>query len=139
MSFGQLQWEVEEPSRQVNFLDLTITLDPNGNITTKTYVKPINLHLYIDPTSSHSKGIVKSLVYGTIMRSWKQNSYLKNFIHTTQQFCRHLLNRGYLSEIPTPLFQEAGATLTVRNQSLDCGAAPPASPNTQSINRLFLH
>jgi hypothetical protein len=139
MSFGQLEWEVEEPSRQVNFLDLTITLEPNGNITTKTYVKPINLHLYIDPSSSHSKGILKSLVYGTIMRYWKQNTYLRDFIHITQQFYRHLLNRGYPSETLTPLFQEAGATITVRNQGLDCGTAPPTSPNTQSRNRLFLH
>jgi hypothetical protein len=138
MSFGQLQWEVEEPSRKVNFLDLTITLELNGTISTKTYVKPINLHLYIDPTSSHPKGVLKSLIFGTIMRYWRQNSYPHDFISSTRDFYSHLLKRGYSPEILTPLFQEAGTAATLRTQRLDC-TTNSSMTHTQSENRLFLH
>ncbi len=49
-SYCQLQWTSEGTSTSVNFLDLTISIGKNKSFYTKTFQKPINLHLYIPPT-----------------------------------------------------------------------------------------
>ena len=49
MQFGDLTWEVDPPERSMNFLDLTVQLEPDGSISTSTYIKPMNLHLYTPP------------------------------------------------------------------------------------------
>ena len=46
-----LTWEFTELSNSVNFLDLTLTILPDGNIKTKLSEKPLSLHLYILPHS----------------------------------------------------------------------------------------
>jgi hypothetical protein len=63
LKFGIMTWTVEEPSKSINFLDLTITVEKDGSFTTKTYVKARNLHLYIPPASAHPKGVLKSLIF----------------------------------------------------------------------------
>ncbi|MGL5935090.1 MAG: hypothetical protein ACRCZI_05660, partial [Cetobacterium sp.] len=47
MKFGILEWEAEYPSREKNFLDLTLKIGEDGIMGYKTYVKPQNLFLYI--------------------------------------------------------------------------------------------
>ncbi|KAL7545539.1 hypothetical protein ACHAWF_008884 [Thalassiosira exigua] len=54
-SFGILEWNVDEPSKEVDFLDLTIWIG-NGTILTKTHQKPNNLYQYIPPISAHPQG-----------------------------------------------------------------------------------
>jgi hypothetical protein len=42
----RLNWEVEQPATQVDFLDLTVTIQEDGTIATKTFQKMMNLYLY---------------------------------------------------------------------------------------------
>ena len=49
-NFGILEWEFEEPSKKVNFLDLTISVK-NEKISTKTFQKVMNLYQYLSPRS----------------------------------------------------------------------------------------
>jgi hypothetical protein len=65
-NFGALTWKVEELSRSVKFLDLTIAIGEDRRIVTKTYKKPMNLYLYIPPASAHPPGMLKSIVYGNL-------------------------------------------------------------------------
>jgi hypothetical protein len=44
-------WESTGPTREVGFLDLHIQPTPDGSITTSTYQKPMNVHLFCPPTS----------------------------------------------------------------------------------------
>ena len=44
--FGLLKWDFKEPSKSVDFLDLTIYIE-NGWVPTKTYQKSMNLYQYI--------------------------------------------------------------------------------------------
>jgi hypothetical protein len=44
-SYCQLQWETTGLTSSVNFLDLSISINANGTISTKRYQKPTNLHL----------------------------------------------------------------------------------------------
>ena len=133
MGFGSLQWEVEAPTKEVNFLDLSIRLLEDGTIFTETFVKDMNLHLYIPPESAHPRGVLKSLIFGNLQRYWTQNSSVDCFINTTGAFHGHLLNRGYTTEMLNPLFQEAAQTIdrkTTENKT-------PPSPLDDSC--IFIH
>ena len=142
MKFGALSWDVEVPARSVNFLDLTIAIETDGSITTKTFVKPMNLHLYIPPSSAHPKGTIKSLIFGNLQRYWTQNSRKEDFISATASFYGHLLNRGYTHDMLDPTFHEAAANIDnkmsgmlngqMHEQLWDPSQAAPA-------NRLFVH
>ena len=72
-NFGILTWDINEPSTSVDFLDLTITVQPNGRLTTKTYQKAMNLYQYIPPHSAHPPGMCKGIIYSLL-----QNYYLQN-------------------------------------------------------------
>ena len=55
-SFGLLQWKGENKGREVNCLDLTITINDSGKIETRTYQKPMKLYRYIPAASAHQPG-----------------------------------------------------------------------------------
>ena len=110
LKFGILRWKVDKLAKKVDFLDLTINLD-KGEFTTKTFVKPMNLHLYIPPASAHPIGTLKSLIFGNIQRYRIQNSKIEDFISITKAFHGHLLNRGYSPEVLAGIFQEAAISL----------------------------
>ena len=141
MKFGILEWDVEPPTRQANFLDLTITLEQDGSITTSTYVKPMNLHLYIPPHSAHSKGVLKSLIFGNVQRYYYQNTHISTFKQTTRDFFQHLLNRGYTKETLMPLFTDVAKSIDERNKklSIDNGAGSRPRNHHSKGRQLFLH
>jgi len=64
-AYSQLQWETTGLSNTTNFLDLTVSINTDGTLCTKTFQKPTNLHLYIPPNSAHPSGVLKSIIYGT--------------------------------------------------------------------------
>jgi hypothetical protein len=106
MAFGKLPWEAEHGRKNVDFLDLTLMLHTDGSITSKTYVKPNNLHLYIPPLSAHAPGVLKSLVAGTVRRYWLHNTNQEDFRKALNDFLNHLLARGHTYESLTPIFEE---------------------------------
>ena len=140
MQYGLLKWDVEPPSKQANFLDLTITLEDNGSFTTRTYIKPNNLHLYIPPHSAHSQGVLKSLIFGNIQRYWHQNTHHSTFTQVTKDFYKHLTNRGYKPEVLQPLFMEVAKLIDERTQRLSVQPTPTTSNRPQQAStQLFLH
>ena len=139
LSFGILTWKVEKPSRSVDFLDLTINLETDGSLTTKTYVKEMNLHLYIPPASAHPKGVLKSLIFGTVLRYWEQNSKIADFKSAVSAFYGHLLNRKYTPHELTPIFQEAAASIAKRARKDTGDERWDLQPTSNSSSRLFIH
>ncbi len=131
LQFGDLHWEVDPPSNTINFLDLTVTIEGDGTITTSTFIKPMNLHLYIPPRSAHPPGVLKSLIYGNLQRFWKQNTRQEDYTANTASFFTHLLNRGYDTEMLTPIFEEAARKLDSPTQH--------KTKQRASSNTTFLH
>ena len=77
-NFGILQWEFGNLAREINFLDLTITIE-NNRITTKTYQKQLNLYQYISPMSNHPPKMVRGIIF-SLMRTYKrQNTKTKDY------------------------------------------------------------
>ena len=70
----RLTWDTELPATSVNFLDLTITLQDDGTITTRTFQKPDNRYLYRTPDSCQPLSTLKAFVYGSLHRYYWQNS-----------------------------------------------------------------
>ena len=141
MKFGILQWDVDPPSKEVNFLDLTIRLEADGTTTTKTFVKPMNLHLYIPAHSAHNKGVLKSLIFGNMLRYWIQNSHFVSFAAIANDFFNHLLDRGYTVDTLAPIFEEVANTLDheSRSEMLQRLANRDTLVQPPKESRLFLH
>jgi hypothetical protein len=133
---NRLEWEATTPSRTVQFLDLTISIDPQGFIHTQTYQKPMNLYLYLPASSAHPPGMLKGLIYGVLGRYHRHNKDRDDFLHYKSLLYTRLLARGYQPAQLDPLFTEA-------TNHLDCLVRTNSSlvrkhtHNTE--NSLFLH
>jgi hypothetical protein len=131
LSFGLLRWETSKLSSSAVFLDLEISIDlDNQCLTMRTYQKPMNLFLYIPPTSAHPPGVLKSIVYGNLQRFWKQNTRRNDFIHVASQFAHHLIARGHNPDTIRELFLEVGKRLSQQ---------PTSSDNVDPRKTLFFH
>jgi hypothetical protein len=140
LQFGTLTWEVNPPSRVIDFLDLTIQITPEGYITTKTFVKPMNLHLYIPPHSAHPPGVLKSLIFGNIIRYWNQNTNREDFVQASCDFYRHLLNRGYSPEKLTPIFHDAAMSIDTKLiRTAKWRETTPEPLDDDTRDSLFIH
>ena len=103
----KLEWTTTTLSKRVNFLDITIMLDREGNLSTKTFQKGMNLFLYIPPHSSHPPGLMKSLIYGLLLTYFLQNTRISDFYTIVSLLHKRLLARGYTTENINPIFMDA--------------------------------
>ena len=71
--FGILRWEVEERCNQIDFLDLTIWINKENRIMTKTFRKPQNIYQYIPKQSAHPPGVGRAIIFGCMRRYRLQN------------------------------------------------------------------
>jgi len=101
-----LDFTTESHEKSATFLDLEISWSNNGYLT-KTHHKELNLFLYVPGNSAHAPGVLKSIVFGRILKYWKQNSKETDFKHCCQQLFFHLQARGYSAGLLKPLFQTA--------------------------------
>ena len=92
--FGILQWDVNEPSMRVNFLDLTITIE-DCIIISRTYQKPGNLFQYISPNSAHPPWMIKAIISSMLSRYYYQNTYIKDYWTVSMEFYNHPKDLGW--------------------------------------------
>ncbi|KAL7472102.1 hypothetical protein ACHAXS_012435 [Conticribra weissflogii] len=95
LPFGLLTWDSLQPSNSVNFLDLTISINVNRQITTKTYQKALNLYLYIPAASAHSNGMINGIIYNLIKQFYTQNSEQNDFIRVVALLYKRFCARGW--------------------------------------------
>lgn len=140
LSYGLLKWDTEPLSNSVNFLDLTITINSQNRIETKTYQKAMNLYLYIPPNSAHPPGLQKSQVYGTLLRYYRQNTHIEDFKTMATLFFDRLIARGHNRTHLKTLFKDAAKKIDAKVKKAKSGVPlqdpDEAMPNHQ---RLFLH
>ena len=84
LPFGSLKWETSDLSSSAIFLDLKLEI-VDRRIITKTYEKPMNLFLYIPPSSAHSPGVLKSTIFGNVRRYWNQNTNVEDYRSAVQR------------------------------------------------------
>lgn len=144
-SFGpkekRLTWDTEQPSLSVNFLDLTVTLLPDGTLRTKTFQKSYNRYLLRTPLSCQPDYILKSFVYGAIHRYFWQNALEEDFVNMVTLLKQRMENRGHHHHNLLPLFHQA--LQKVATSSLP-NPRPTTNQKLQNSNNnnndmLFLH
>ena len=132
----KLNWTFVERCKQVDFLDLTIWLDPSGNISTRTFQKPMNLFLYITPDSAHPPGLIKSLVFGLLLTYYKHNTNSSDFLCMTSLLFQRLLNRSHQHNNLSDIFMSA--ITKIENNTQDIWKKT-GTKSTEQENRLFFH
>jgi hypothetical protein len=93
--YGSLKWDVSERSKQVDYLDLTISINNTGRITTTLFEKVHNLYLYLPPHSNHPKGMLRGLIFGSLFRIHRLTSEPEMKAEHINNFYRRLLARGH--------------------------------------------
>ena len=104
--FGILRWTIEERSREVNFLDLTIKINDSNRIETRTYQKPMNLYLYLHHASAHPPGIIKGMIFGEVRRYKLQNTRRTDYLDMLRLLFVRLRARGHSSLLLKKLILE---------------------------------
>ena len=136
MNYHRLRWDVSDRCSQVDFLDITITIQQDGRISTKLFEKALNLYLYIPPHSAHPPGVLTGLVLGNAYRIYTLCSNIHDTKVALQQFYYRLCARGYKRETLLPLF--ARAQQLFQPSSIIPTNQPPTVDDT-STKRLFFH
>jgi hypothetical protein len=131
-----LKWTSTIPSSSVDFLDLTIYIDPNTNrISTRTFQKPMNLHLYIPPHSAHPPGVLKGLIFGSVRRFWMQNTNVSDYRDMIKKFFHQLCQRGHQPDQLKTLFSAAAERIQSTNNSV----TTTLKLDKYQRNDIFLH
>ena len=122
--FG-LQWEHSPLSEQINFMDLTLSIQ-NDKIVCSLYDKPSNLHMYIPPASCHPPGTLSGLIYGHLWRIYKLCTNPQDQTNRIRLFIRHLQVRGYQHHHIIPMIRAAQRNILSRQ--------PPATQDDASTD-----
>ena len=135
--FGSLTWDVSNLATNAIFLDLNIRIDPETRrIATKTYQKPMNLFLYIPPTSAHTPGVLKSTILGNLRRFWCQNTNRQDYVQVAKQFADRLVARGHDPTNIRNLSMEAAAVIdSEMSNGTHHKCVHPSAPR----NTIFFH
>jgi len=100
-----LEWVFTKRLQQQPFLDMVVKIDTvDGRIKTSLYEKPMALHLYIPPHSSHPPGVLTGHIYGNLLRIFRLNSCEDDIVRDTLNFYERFLLRGHTNEVLKPLF-----------------------------------
>jgi hypothetical protein len=68
------------------------------------YEKPLNLYLYLPPSSAHPPGVLTGLIYGMIRRAYRLTTDPNDCQQYLRKFYTRLRFRGYPKETLLPLF-----------------------------------
>ena len=154
--FEGLTWDFVGPSKQIDFMDLTISIQ-NGNVSFTMYEKKLNLYLYIPPTSAHPPGVITGLVFGNVLRIFQLCSEEQDIADRLCTFFRRLRACNYSSQALLPLFNKAidnaktyiatnDTTRALRKRKLELAAKRrvflhlpfhPNDPSSQEVQRLW--
>ena len=137
----RLTWDTEPLLQTVNFLDLTITIDHNGNITTKTYMKPDNYFLYRTPDSCQPDSILRSFVYGALQRYFHQNSSISDYNYYANFLFDNLLERGHIKFSLQRIFEKESAKAFKSSIPVVTREPPTyiSNNNTPKNNNIYIH
>ena len=132
-----LEWVVDVPKREQDFLDLTLSIR-NGEVHSRTYQKWMNLYLYIPPHSAHPSSCLKGLIFGILIRYWQQNTDTKDFVDLAGKFYNRLLARGHAEETIAPLFRSAASHIDWRDENPDLVKEKKISKKMRRKDTLYI-
>ena len=91
----QFTAEIDFEANSVNFLDLKISINEEGYLTTDLFVKPNTLNQLLLPTSAHPPSVTKSSVYSLAIRLRRICCTDELFELRANELKKKLCDRGY--------------------------------------------
>jgi hypothetical protein len=128
-NWGTLRWTCDGHQDALVFLDLKISIDAKRNLFFKSYQKPMNLYLYIPPTSAHPSKMLHSLIFGRLRAYKLQNTATTDFVAMATLLAKRLCSRGYSLKTLLPIFQ------TATNRLVNVPRRPLRSPPMTEARR----
>ena len=90
-----IKFTEESSIKSINFLDITVNLDNNGQITTDLYCKPTDSHNYLLFSSEHPRHILRGIPYSQLLRVRRICSNITDFRKNALMLSSHFIRRGY--------------------------------------------
>ena len=79
----------------INFLDITVTLNSKGTVTTTLYCKPTDSHNYLLYSSEHPRHILRGIPYSQFLRVRRICSNIMDYRQNALMLSSHFIRRGY--------------------------------------------
>ncbi|KAL7469413.1 hypothetical protein ACHAXS_009674 [Conticribra weissflogii] len=135
LPFGLLTWEASPLGRHVDFLDLTININDDGYVSTRTFQKAMNLYLYIPAASAHPNGMIIGVINSLVRRFHQQNSKRKDFVQVVILLYRRLTTRGWNA----PWIKQLILTAVTKAQQHSKVPTPNIQQQPTKNHSIFLH
>ena len=82
-------------TKSVDFLDVTVSLDSNGCLTTDLFNKPTAAHQYLLQSSYHPRHMISSIPKSQFLRIRRICSTVQSYQHHARRFISYFVERGY--------------------------------------------
>ena len=132
-----LTWDMEQPTKSVDFLDLTVTID-NGKVSTRTFRKERNLYQYLSPLSNHPRGIIKSMIHGMLKQYFRQNSNREDYWKNAMLLHRYLRKRGWQRDTIDPIFIKAHNKITQQSKTKKKPAQVQTTQEDTNLSKMVI-
>jgi hypothetical protein len=88
----------------IPFLDLNVNVSASHSIYFSLYQKPINIYQYLPPFSYHSTSILRSYIYGELLRIVRCCTFVSDRLDNFILLFNRLLKRGYSKRFLLSIF-----------------------------------
>ena len=85
----------ESSKNSIDFLDITIMIEPDNSISTTLFCKPTDSHNYLLYSSEHPRHILKGIPYSQFLRVRRICSKIADFKKNAFMLSTHFIRRGY--------------------------------------------
>ena len=90
-----IKFTVESSTTQVNFLDVSVTINNEGGLTTSLYTKPTDSHNYLLYSSEHPRHLLRGIPYSQFLRVRRICTNIIDFRQHALTLASHFIRRGY--------------------------------------------
>jgi hypothetical protein len=113
-------------------LDLTIQITQLGTVITDLYEKPNNLYLYLPAHTNHPTGIIRGLIFESLIRIYRLTSQPEMRIRHIKNLFHCLLARGHNKQNVIKIINEA-------KQRYDKTSSWTSNKTSTDENRIYFH
>ena len=94
-SWGALCWTHTGLVKQIEFLDLSVSINTANHLEFKMHQNKMNLYLYIPTNSVHSPDLICSIVFGIFHAYFLHNTHQKDYVSNCSFLAQHLGKQGW--------------------------------------------
>ena len=134
-----IKFTQEVSKTSIDFLDITIKIDPDNSLTTTLFCKPTDSHNYLLYSSEHPRHILKGIPYSQFVRVRRICSSTADFKKNAFMLSTHFIRRGYpkhliLSSLKRSLDLDRDTLLNKEALKGTPNGIMPAQTSTETLN-----